>query len=111
LVTQNNRKKPFFYEVDHGKPFAIAGLWQPWNDFETCCVITTEATPLAANVHDKMPVILDAPDYSTWLDPEADPSKLKNLLVPFDSRRMSVRPVNSFVNNKRNQGPQCLAPP
>src|SRR5262249_1095243 len=58
---------PFFYEVDHGKPFAIAGLWQPWNNLETCCIITTEANHLAAEIHDSMPVILDAPDYSAWL--------------------------------------------
>jgi putative SOS response-associated peptidase YedK len=32
-------------------------------------------------------------------------------LVPFPVKRMSVRPVNRWVNNVRNQGPQCIEPP
>jgi putative SOS response-associated peptidase YedK len=56
-----------------------------------------------------MPVILDVADYNRWLDPGvADPA---DLLKQFPSERMSVRPVNTFVNKARNSGPDCIAAP
>ena len=58
-----------------------------------------------------MPVILDACDYDLWLDPAVqDPERLRPLLAPFDAARMTARPVNTYVNNARNQGPACLEP-
>jgi hypothetical protein len=31
-------------------------------------------------------------------------------LVPFDAGRMTARPVSTYVNNARNQGPESIAP-
>ena len=50
----------------------------------------------------RMPVILDEDDYDTWLAGEEIP------LVPFDSERMTVRPINTTINNVKNQGSQCV---
>jgi len=44
---------------------------------ESCTIITTDANELAQQVHDRMPVILDADDYDPWLAGEQVP------LVPF----------------------------
>ena len=38
-----------------------------------------------------------------------DWSAVQAMLVPFPSERMTVRPVSTFVNNARNEGPECLA--
>ena len=92
-------KLPWLYEVEGG-PFAIAGLWEG----ETCTLLTTDANDLAAQVHDRMPVILDPEDYDAWLACEQIP------LAPFPADRMSARPVSTFVNNVRNQGEECVAP-
>ena len=102
-------KLPWLYEVDDGKPFAFAGLWESWHPtgadaVETCTIITTDANDLAAEVHNRMPVILDAADYDGWLTGEEIP------LVPFDSERMRAEPVSTFVNNARHEGEECLAP-
>ena len=64
-------KQPSLYEVDGGKPFALAGLWEQWwgtgdkdsPPLETCSLLTTEANELARKVHDRMPVILEPVDY------------------------------------------------
>ena len=47
-------KLPYLYEVDGGKPFAFAGLWEWWREpgtegegIESCTIITTEANALA----------------------------------------------------------------
>jgi putative SOS response-associated peptidase YedK len=110
-LRKNSRKPPVFYEVDGGQAFAIAGIWQQWHNLETCCIITTSANDLVADVEDTMPAILNSRDYSTWLNPKTEPASLRKLLVPFDASRMSARPVSSFVKDANNQGPQCIAPP
>ncbi len=108
-------KQPYLYEVDGGKPFAIACLWESWwgtgdkesPPLESCSLITTDANKLAQEVHDRMPVILDSVDYDAWLNPES--GDVAYMLLPFDTERMTARPVSTYVNNARNQGPECVA--
>lgn len=69
---------------------------------ESCTLLTTEANELASEVHNRMPVILDADDYDAWLAGDEIP------LVPFDSERMTARPISTTITNVRNQGPQCV---
>jgi putative SOS response-associated peptidase YedK len=113
---EGKAKLPHLYEINGGKPFAIAGLWESWRGptgddapIHTCTAITTEANSLASAVHDRMPVILGAADYDQWLQPGADPSSLKSLLRPLEVDSMSARPVSQFVNSSRNEGDQCVA--
>jgi putative SOS response-associated peptidase YedK len=105
-------------ELDSGKPFALAGLWEWWggpdgkSPVETCSLITTEANELCAEVHDRMPVILDPGNYDAWLDfGNGDTASLQTLLKPLAADRMTTRPVNKYVSNARNEGEECLAPP
>ena len=101
-------KLPWLYEVDGGKPFAFAGLWEWWGGpdgnepVESCTILTTDANELASEVHNRMPVIVDGDDYDAWLAGEEIP------LVPFDSERMTERPISTTINNVMNQGPQCV---
>jgi len=103
-------KLPWLYEVDGGKPFAFAGLWESWKpagadeSLESCTIITTDANELASQVHVRMPVILDSADYDAWLAGEQIP------LIPFPPERMSTRPISTLVNNARNEGPECIEP-
>jgi putative SOS response-associated peptidase YedK len=96
---EGKTKLPYLYEVDGG-PFAFAGLWEG----ETCTLLTTEANELAAQVHDRMPVILDPADYRHWLTGK------QIQLAPFPAERMSARPVSTAVNNVANWGPKYIAP-
>ena len=47
-----------------GEPFALAGLWENWQDpgserwIRTFAVITTAANELVRDIHDRMPVII-----------------------------------------------------
>ena len=66
-------KQPFCFEVNDGKLFAFAGLWDRWRDgsgtvHETCSILTTTPNNMTAPVHDRMPVIVDPEDYDLWLD-------------------------------------------
>jgi len=114
--TRGKAKLPQLYEIDGGKPFAFAGLWEQWwgpeksdqPPLESCTIITTDANDLARQVHDRMPVILDPPDYDAWLEPANQDVAYMLDGIPPD--RMTVRPVSTFVNNARNEGTECIAP-
>jgi putative SOS response-associated peptidase YedK len=117
--TEGKVKQPFLFEVEGGKPFALAGIWEAWHDpsgdgqvLESCALLTTEPNEVGAEVHDRMPVILDPADYDRWLDPEnMDTVSLQSLLKPFPAESMTARPVSRYVNNARNEGEECMAAP
>jgi putative SOS response-associated peptidase YedK len=90
-------KQPFYFSRPDDKPLAFAGLWETWNDIESCTIITTEANELMAPIHDRMPVVLGDNDYATWLDPEA--TSLEKLL----SR--TIRRTN--LHRRRSVREQC----
>lgn len=77
--------------------FAFAGLWrclQPGLNADeinrlTHTMITTAANDIVRPVHpDRMPVILDAADFETWLHGSADEAEI--LLRPYSADRMRV---------------------
>ena len=114
---EGKAKLPVLYEVNGGEPFAFAGIWESWRgppgasgaSLESCTIITTGANELAAEVHDRMPVILGENEYDRWLDPTNQRADgLRFLLEPYPADHMTARPVSTFVNNARNEGPNCL---
>jgi len=111
-LREGQERQPFVYEVDGGQPFAMAGLWEWWpgpvgenKPVESCTIITTEANTVCAEIHDRMPVILDSSRYDAWLACQDVP------LAPFDSSRMTARPVSKYVNKVGNEGEKCWESP
>jgi putative SOS response-associated peptidase YedK len=105
-------KQPYAVGMRDGAPFAVAGLWESWRHPEsgdvvrTFCVITTDANPVMAEVHHRMPVILDPPDYARWLSPESEnPS---DLMVPHSAEPMAMWPVSTRVNSVANDDAALL---
>jgi putative SOS response-associated peptidase YedK len=108
-------KKPFHIHLKTGKPFAFAGLYAHWDKGEkpidSCTILTTEANELMQPLHDRMPVILDPALFAEWLDPtQHKPEAIEALLRPFPSEALKATPISTYVNNARNQGPECIAP-
>lgn len=109
-------KQPFLVRRRDGRPFAFAGLWERWRPaegepVESCSVITTDSNPLVAELHDRMPVILDPRDYDLWLDPEeTDPDRLAVLLRPCPEEWLESFPVGRLVNDPRCDERRCIEP-
>jgi putative SOS response-associated peptidase YedK len=55
-----------------------------------------------------MPVILDPAGYATWLD--AAKSADGTLLRPYAADAMTAAAVSTYVNDAKNQGPECIEP-
>ncbi len=109
-------KTPMYIQLESREPFAFAGLWEQWfspdgGEVLSCTIITTEPNALMRSIHNRMPVILPRSAYGQWLDPaEQAPQRLQPLLVPFPAEEMTAYPVSTFVNNPRNEAPQCVTP-
>lgn len=66
---------------------------------------------MAAQVHDRMPVILHEKDYDAWMDPaHNDVESLKKLLVPYPDAPMDAYEVSKAVNTPKNDDPSCILP-
>ena len=98
-------------------PFALAALWEHWRDpasgapLESCCLITTAASPAVAHVHDRMPVIVPPSAFAEWLDPRNhDVAGLARLFDPAAAGELVATPVSRRVSNARNEGPGCIEP-
>ena len=112
---RGDRKRPFYFHMRDGEPFAIAGLWERWEGeggpLETCTLLTTEANELLAPYHDRMPVILGPDDYEMWLSPDVrDGGSLTRLLRPYPHGEMSAYAVSTLVNSPSNDDPRCVEP-
>jgi putative SOS response-associated peptidase YedK len=44
-----------------------------------------------------------------WLDPKADPEKLRSLLLPSPSEAIEAYEVSTVVNSPANDVPACVA--
>jgi putative SOS response-associated peptidase YedK len=113
---QGSTKQPYLIRRKDGEPFAIAGLWECWENpegepLESCTLLTCEANALVAKIHDRMPVILQPGDYDLWLDPEQqDPAQLGPLLQPYPADQMEMISVSPRVNSPRHDDPLCMQP-
>lgn len=102
------KKLPHFIRVSGVEVFALAGLWEHWqdpagNELESCTILTCAPNELMADLHDRMPVILDPADYDRWLDLSAqEPDNIADLLRPFSADRMEAWPVGQAVGSVKN---------
>lgn len=105
---EGQQKRPYRFILPSGKPFVFAGLYDEWVSPEdgqvlrSCTIITTTPNELAAPIHDRMPVILDEPRLSSWLQPRPLQNELKEILLPLDADQMHVYPVSAAIGNVRN---------
>jgi putative SOS response-associated peptidase YedK len=111
--TGSKAKQPYAIALKSGEPYAMAGLWERWQPregvaLETFTILTTHPNELMEPIHNRMPVILAARDYSRWLSP-GDPARPPlDLLRPYPAEEMVAWPVSSRVGNVRNNDPQLL---
>jgi putative SOS response-associated peptidase YedK len=112
----SKRKTPYYIQLETGKPFAFAGLWENWfspdgSQLLSCAIITTWPNDLMAAIHNRMPVILPEAAYDDWLAPgETSPEVLSPWLAPYPAEQMRAFPVSTLVNSPANDRPECVLP-
>jgi putative SOS response-associated peptidase YedK len=85
-------KQSYRFQRKDLEPFAFAGIWEfariGGEEIASAAIIVGAPNPLAAAVHDRIPVILDPDDYDRWLAPGTTTDELPALLRPFPAERM-----------------------
>ena len=110
------RPQPYAGERVDGTVMALAGLWATWRDpasaerLSTVTIVTTIPNAVVADIHDRMPVILEPDDWDAWLDETTPAHDLRPLLGPAPDDALRMRAVSPSVNDVRSEGPQLLAP-
>lgn len=106
-------KQPYAIAMKDDAPFGIAGIWENWKDLasrewiRTFAVITVPSNELVAQIHDRMPAILEREHCARWLGVEPDPH---DLLISFPAERMRMWPISKRVNSPHNDDPSLLDP-
>ena len=113
-------KQPNFFTRVDGEPLLMAGLYEYWRNPEepedaashkTCTIITTTPSEDMDEIHDRMPVVLDAHDVETWLNVrEHEPDERVLLLRPSPQGTLSHYGVDKAVGSVKNDGPQLIEP-
>jgi putative SOS response-associated peptidase YedK len=111
------RKRPFAIQRNDRGILSVAGVWERWQPpgqpgpLHTFSIVTTRANTLMANIHERMPVILDECDIQLWLDPGVhEPGRLTPLLKPCPSEWLSAYEISTAVNAPANNSPEVLQP-
>ena len=115
--TEDGKKKPYFIHLKNNKLFAFAGLWEKWNDpateedIFTCTIVTTAPNEMMANLHDRMPLLLENKHQDDWLNPDIkDTDYLQQLVKPFPSEHMTAYEVSTAVNKPTHNGSELIEP-
>ena len=102
-------KQPYFISMLKAVPFAMAGLWETWEDagatLDTCTIITTAANKVLAPVHHRMPIVMSPEDARYWMSPDTPADQdLHQFLQSRSNAGLRFWPVSKTVNSPRNDG-------
>jgi putative SOS response-associated peptidase YedK len=105
---------PFRFVVGDQDLFAIAGLWEEFEDTDghelhTFTVITTLANQVVASVQDRMPAILTPASEKLWMAAESDVPSLLEILIPYEGS-MNHYPVSPQIADSSRNFPSLVMP-
>lgn len=109
--------QPYFFTRPDQQVFCFAALWEHWgsadgSEIQSCALLTAAANADIRPYHDRMPLTIAPEHFERWLDPSLqNPAAIADLLQPPPAGTWEARAVGTFVNNARNDGPECLQPP
>jgi putative SOS response-associated peptidase YedK len=114
-------KVPFYIHGDDGEPLALAGLYAFWRDpgrgdddpdrwVLSVTIITTDAEPGLAELHDRRPVVLDPSAVPAWLDPAPAAAEGAVAVLRRPPPPLSFHAVSSRVNTPATDGPGLIEP-
>jgi putative SOS response-associated peptidase YedK len=98
-------KQPYYFSRRDGQPLTFAGVYDTWHEraanqqIQSCAMVITEPNNFAAEVHDRMPVILESLDFDRWMN--GTPEEAAMLMKPAPEDVLVKRAVSKRVNSSR----------
>jgi putative SOS response-associated peptidase YedK len=111
---QGTVKHPYYITLTDTRLFALAGLWESWQDskgkvLNTFAIITVPPNTFMRPIYNRMPAILHPNDERIWLE-DTFTKDLLTLLQPYSKKSLTAHPVSQRVN-KPDQDDQDLIQP
>lgn len=110
--TDTGKPLPWYVTRTDGAPMIFAAVWQDWGPPEerqsTCAILTCEANARMARIHNRLPVILEPPDWALWLG-EAGKGAAR-LLRPVEDEALTMVRVGTEINSSRAVGEGLIVP-
>ena len=103
-------KTPFHIHHPDGAAFALGAIWHVSRDgVLQVCIITTAPNGIMQPIHNRMPVVIAPASIESWLKSDDRPF-LDAQMQPCPDAWLIADPVSTYVNNARNDGPECVRP-
>jgi putative SOS response-associated peptidase YedK len=112
----NKKKYPYFIKLKDQEAFALGGIYERWVDkstgeiFDTTAIVTTEANPLMAKIHNvklRMPLIFDKETMRQWIEPNMSKEQITNLMKPFDETKMEAYTISKLITSRTDNPNQA----
>ncbi|MEP3439544.1 MAG: SOS response-associated peptidase [Hoeflea sp.] len=107
---------PYWIRPKQGGIVAFGGLMETYMsadgaEIDTAAVLTTAASQMIAQVHDRMPVVIRPQDFSRWLDClNQEPRHVSDLMAPAPDDYFEAIRVSDLVNKVANSGSEVQKP-
>ncbi|MCI2399164.1 SOS response-associated peptidase [Aliiroseovarius subalbicans] len=101
---------PWYIQRADKAPLVMAGIWQDWGEdkLPTCAIVTCAANQAIAEIHHRMPVVLEQADWAKWLGEGGHGAA--PLMRPAGEDVLRFHRVDPKVNSNRASGPELVEP-
>lgn len=108
-----SQKQPYRIHLPDERLFAMAGLWESWDDdhgvpTERFTILTVPANAEVAPLHDRMPAILSPQHETLWIRNGLSNGEYHTVLATLPTGLISAYPVSTRVNNARIDNPELI---
>jgi putative SOS response-associated peptidase YedK len=103
------KKYPYFIHLKDAEVFALGGIYESWTSqetgeiFNTYSIVTTEANPLMAMIHNlklRMPLIIGKENESDWLNVDLPKESIQGLMKPFNQDLMNAYTISRLITSR-----------
>lgn len=106
-------KIPHRFTLRDEELFSFAGIWEEYETVtgdrqHTFLILTTTPNEVVAEVHDRMPVILNRQEEKIWLNNYSSEKDLLDILHPYPGELMLSYTVSPMVNSVQNDSQQVI---
>ena len=111
---EGREKTPYYIHPEEQPYIAFADLYDLWmtptaEALYTFTIITTEADPFMARLHNRMPVVLERDLEDDWLDTEITSAKeVLTILERSAGVTLDAYPVSRLVNKPSHESPALI---
>ncbi len=102
---KKEKPQPWYFTRKDGGLMTVAALCESWKDgaenqtIKSCAMVITEPNKFVAEVHDRMPVVLEKSQFDQWMN--GTPDEAAELMKPAPEDMLQKWPVSKRINSSR----------